>query len=344
MTCPARPGVPDGAVCPRPCGTTGARPAVTAGRRQLIHDSGKPSDPPDSATGTRPGRLRCPWRALLAARHAGPAAVARPARDSQQAGTSSRPRAGRSRAAPKLSTCRVGAGDTGRAMSRPAKSSAWIRSASATACGSYYRYDTSAAGRRTRRPSASSMLTMSNSFVPGAHGNSGRPAPGGGVDVGADRGVGADRDPVGRDGVDRRADREFLNAVRGRRPGSRRDPVCRRGRRPRRGRGSGRSRRGVAQPGPPAGCGDNACPLVRAVGGQGEQAAAGVVADPLIHLRAADKREPQVRVADRVGHQPYCCQTAPPSRGESPAGAGPIALARDGRCGERERGGLGPEG
>jgi hypothetical protein len=69
---------------------------------------------------------------------------------------------------------------------------------------------------------------------------------------------------------------------------------------------------GVAQPGPPAGCGDNVCPLVRVVGGQGEQAAAGVVADPLIDLRAADKREPQVRVAGRVGHQPYCCQTAPP--------------------------------
>lgn len=37
-----------------------------------------------------------------------------------------------------------------------------------------------------------------------------------------------------------------------------------------------------------------------------------MVADPLIDLRAADKREPQVRVAGRVGHQPYCCQAAPP--------------------------------
>ena len=50
----------------------------------------------------------------------------------------------------------------------------------------------------------------------------------------------------------------------------------------------------VAQPGPPTGRGDNACLLVGAVGGQGEQAAARVVADPLFHLRPADQHEPQV--------------------------------------------------
>jgi PD-(D/E)XK nuclease superfamily len=64
----------------------------------------------------------------------------------------------------------------------------------------------------------------------------------------------------------------------------------------------------VAQPGPPAGGGDDGCLLVGAVGGQGEQAAAGVVADPLFHLRPADQHEPQVRVADRVGHQPLDAQ------------------------------------
>ena len=64
----------------------------------------------------------------------------------------------------------------------------------------------------------------------------------------------------------------------------------------------------VAQPRSAAGGCDDPAPAVGTVGRQREQAAARMVPDPLLHLRPAGNNEPQVRVGDRVGHQPLDAQ------------------------------------
>ena len=61
----------------------------------------------------------------------------------------------------------------------------------------------------------------------------------------------------------------------------------------------------VAQPWPPARRVHDPPPAVGAVGCEREQAAAGVVPDPLFHLLAADDDEPQPGIGDRVADQPF---------------------------------------
>ena len=61
----------------------------------------------------------------------------------------------------------------------------------------------------------------------------------------------------------------------------------------------------VAQPWPPARRVHDPPPAVGAVGCEREQAAAGVVPDPLFHLLAADDDEPQAGIGDRVADQPF---------------------------------------